>query len=758
MFNYDGADTSAAEVTKAGKHKVGEEDVDIVQNSVAGIVTFEGAATGDFDGEILVTSKVAKVPGDPRWTVTAKFDYADVVVEATDITDGKITDAITAKAAGKVVKNLTLNLAASTAYTVTAPIVAAGNVSITGADGATIDASGIAGDNKQFIVLDNTAEYVTRPDDTKDPSHLYIESVTIKDVTITGMPDGIIRDAQKTLLKSFTIDNCNIQAPNKVFVNFQGKGYVGTLTVKNSTIWSADNAQFFAQYGSRLKNIEGAEAAGWTQAFDIENSTFYHIAYGKNICDFPMNNQKCNVYTLKNNIFVDCGKSAGQVVVGFNKGGTSANPVWDVDGNVFNYDGADTSADEVTKAGKKDDADIVKNSYAGIVTFTDAANGDFNGVLSLASGATAPTTAIGDPRWTLTAAASYTITIGDCIGGTVKCDKPYAAEGTKVYATFTPAEGYSPSGIVPTIKNDAGEDVTKDIQFDEDETGSYLLMPGFNITVSVVFQPLPKFYIFGDMNGWDRTKMIEMTYNKETDKYEYEFAPTSTVYFAFSDKQLTAEEDAADPTWNIFDATNRYSLGPSDVVATLGEIKSLVKGQGGTIVMTRVKQGTTYKISVEKDFNAVTFEGEAAPILPYVVAGSSTELFGTAWDASNEANAMTLNTETGKYEITYTNVTLSAGDILYKIVKDGSTWLPADNKILNIPAAGTYDVTFTIDPATDEITAVATVATGIYNISVDGAAADIFSDGKPVYNLSGQRVFKGYKGVAIKNGRKIVVK
>ena len=57
------------------------------------------------------------------------------------------------------------------------------------------------------------------------------------------------------------------------------------------------------------------------------------------------------------------------------------------------------------------------------------------------------------------------------------------------------------------------------------------------------------------------------------------------------------------------------------------------------------------------------------------------------------------------------------------------------------------DVTFTIDEAT-----------GIIGINVDGVEDDIFSDGKPVYNLSGQRVFKGYKGVVIKNGKKIVVK
>ena len=70
----------------------------------------------------------------------------------------------------------------------------------------------------------------------------------------------------------------------------------------------------------------------------------------------------------------------------------------------------------------------------------------------------------------------------------------------------------------------------------------------------------------------------------------------------------------------------------------------------------------------------------------------------------------------------------------------------------------------TVTQLTDAVTALKAAeeafktATGINGITVDGAANDIFSDGKPVYNLSGQRVFKGYKGVVIKNGRKIVVK
>ncbi len=41
----------------------------------------------------------------------------------------------------------------------------------------------------------------------------------------------------------------------------------------------------------------------------------------------------------------------------------------------------------------------------------------------------------------------------------------------------------------------------------------------------------------------------------------------------------------------------------------------------------------------------------------YTVAGSSDAVFnGTAWDASNSANDMTLDAATGNYVITYANV------------------------------------------------------------------------------------------------------
>ena len=813
VFNFGGADTSADESTG--------DDAEPVKNSVVGRVLFKDAAKGDFGGTFVLAPETTSIPesmGDPRWTLTSAASFAinialgiengtvttkpagyaakdemvtitgtpasgfvvesylvkkgeenvsvgadatfkmpesevlvsavfsktpvDIAIAASDITGGDITAAIAAKKAalaeGETVGNITITLAEGT-YTVSSPIEAPASLTINGAAGAVIDASALE------------AALITTP--AGDLALWKEASLTVKDVTIKGVKKGVYASAGKNYLyNDFQIDNCVIEiaATSGFEFDFRKGGVAKNFTINKSTIY-APEATTNSLYTSQSAQ-KGTEAPGVTvQTFAITNSTLYNLSKGKNFFTHRQSNQKWLAYTIKNSVFLNVGKS-GQVVKGINQGQNGANPTWDIDGNIFNFEGKDTSADETTG----DEAEPVKNSVAGIITFTDAAAGDFGGNFTLAPGTTAPETMPGDPRWTITTAAGYATTVGECTGGIVTVDKPYAAAGEKVYATFTPAEGYSPSGIVPTVKNDAGEDVTSSITFGEDETGSYLIMPAFNITVSVVFQQLPKFYIIGVNGVWDRTAMTEMTYNKETGKYEYEFAPTATAYFAFADYQQTEEEAAADADWSVFNSTYRYSIGEGDLDATLGETKSLSK-VNGTIVL----QPGTYKIVVESDFSAVTITGEVAEDT-YVVAGNSVALFGAEWDVTAEANKMTLNTTTGLYEITYSNVTLEAGTIEYKIVKNGgSTWIPegTDNNLtVTIPSAGTYNVTFTFNPETNKITGAATDATGINGITVDGVSGDIFSDGKPVYNLSGQRVFKGYKGIVIKNGRKIVVK
>lgn len=140
----------------------------------------------------------------------------------------------------------------------------------------------------------------------------------------------------------------------------------------------------------------------------------------------------------------------------------------------------------------------------------------------------------------------------------------------------------------------------------------------------------------------------------------------------------------------------------------------------------------------------------------FVVAGNSAELFGSEWNGEDNNNKMEKQTD-GSYKKVYSNVNLSAGDIEYKIVKNGGTWIPdgmGNNNILSIPADDTYNVTFTIVPAEilDEsvITGEATSTTGINSIEANKKVPTLF------YNIAGQRVNADTKGVLITKGKKFM--
>ena len=289
--------------------------------------------------------------------------------------------------------------------------------------------------------------------------------------------------------------------------------------------------------------------------------------------------------------------------------------------------------------------------------------------------------------------------------------------------------------------------------------------------IAIVKAPTPKFYIIGDMNSWDRTAMTEMTFNAETQAYEYEYAPTTTAYFAFADKQLTADEAAADEEWAIFNATNRYAIGENNVEATLNEAVALQK-VNGTIVLKTVKEGTSYKISVAKDLSTVTITGEAAPEPEptYTVAGAFhvgeddlTSFFGTAWDPTAAANDMEKQ-EDGTYKKVYENVSFTEiGQIQFKIVENHSWdvnygW-DGYNAFFDVTTPATnVTVTFTFDPngATDQDKVKIDVKSA--STAINGIDAEDADDNTPIYNLAGQKVTKSYKGVVIKNGKKYLVK
>ena len=97
--------------------------------------------------------------------------------------------------------------------------------------------------------------------------------------------------------------------------------------------------------------------------------------------------------------------------------------------------------------------------------------------------------------------------------------------------------------------------------------------------------------------------------------------------------------------------------------------------------------------------------------LPFTVTGSSTSLFGSEWDPTNTTNDMVKQADGTTYRLVKENVTLAAGNIEYKVAVNHSwawfTYPEEGNVTLNIPVSGRYNVTFTLDLETAEVTATA---------------------------------------------------
>ena len=141
------------------------------------------------------------------------------------------------------------------------------------------------------------------------------------------------------------------------------------------------------------------------------------------------------------------------------------------------------------------------------------------------------------------------------------------------------------------------------------------------------------------------------------------------------------------------------------------------------------------------------------------VAGSE-GLFETAWDEQSTANEMTKQ-KNNIYILEKKGINLNAQTYEYKVCSnhDWTESYGADpsgrgNAILTITEAGTYDVTFTFNSVTKEVsaTAVRTDTDGISQIAGDVKAKSV------VFNLQGHRVSTPKQGVYIINGKKVVVK
>lgn len=362
-------------------------------------VTFNGAVTTK---DVVVPaeaagSKTIKITRNTAGTnlFITKLEVLRLPVDiALNLESGKdIAAELAAAVEGKDVASITINLAEGGEYTVNSTITTGVDFVING-NGATIDASALEGKMIQW-----TAKAAEDIEWTK-------ADVTIKNVTVKGLKSALFYSNGKYYYGDFTMDNSVVEvAASATTFDYTKGSTVLNFTITNSTIYAPTATQaslYSSQSGQKATEYD----ANAVQTFKIANSTMLNLASGKNFFSHRQSNQKWLAYDVQNSIFVNCGKS-GQVIKGLNGGQNGANPIWTINGNIFNFDGADTSAAESTG----DEAEPVQNSIAAVVTFADAAAGNFNATLALAEGAVAPES-VGDPRWTVTVAGGNEIADG----------------------------------------------------------------------------------------------------------------------------------------------------------------------------------------------------------------------------------------------------------------------------------------------------------------------------------------------------------
>ena len=117
------------------------------------------------------------------------------------------------------------------------------------------------------------------------------------------------------------------------------------------------------------------------------------------------------------------------------------------------------------------------------------------------------------------------------------------------------------------------------------------------------------FYIFGDPTGWELpTNMTAMTWNGETQAYEYTFTTTGTSNFCFSEtNEITADD------WTTFNNSYRYGNGTGNFAADdyINSENSITLSKIGGDGNIQLNTAGTWTISVTPDMK-MTITGKAA--------------------------------------------------------------------------------------------------------------------------------------------------
>ncbi|MBR6180261.1 MAG: DUF4957 domain-containing protein [Prevotella sp.] len=372
-------DISASEET-------GDEE-EPVNFNVEGALVFTGDfASGDFTlGDC--AQKEMHI-GDPRWFVEEGGNIVLTLESGKDIS-AELAAALETTPAPE---SITINLAAGGEYTVSSTLETAAPLTIVGDEEniATIDASALTGPM--------TAISLTPYESSLDAANNFY---TIGDINFTNLKvksltqQLIYGNKVRAFIPNLEVDNCIIEIAggSKTTFDFNGGGVVRDFRVNNSTIYA--NPQHTGQLYSSQSGQKATEVSeDMVQTFSLGASTFYNIAYGKNVMTHRQANQKWLKYEVSSCLIIDCGKE-GQFVKGLNAGQGGSNPVWEIEGNSFQriVDGAFTDVSSKEETG--DEAEPVTDNVEGVVAFAgDYANGDF----TLAY-CPQDINYTGDPRW-----------------------------------------------------------------------------------------------------------------------------------------------------------------------------------------------------------------------------------------------------------------------------------------------------------------------------------------------------------------------
>ena len=338
----------------------------------------------DADGnDVAVTGNTFEMPLTDV-TVTATFKKLPNDVDITIESGNDIYAAVNEAANGAPVKNLTITLEENGEYTLSAPLEAGGNITINGAEGAVIDASGNSG-----AFIQNSASPML---ETNSKSAYVVDNVTIKDVTVKGIQSFVYYDNKKKyVVMDFTIDNSVLELATAsaidAAVNFNAGGAIN-FTIQNSTVYQtgASNVNYFTKYNNSVVPDNGIEGYTACNFWTYKNNTFYKVASnqwhnGGRIA------QKASTMTVdvENNIWVDC--ADGQILrrMFAQKSFSTFVSGSVVNANTFLKDGS-----PVDQGNYGNGSDLTSDPG-----FADAAGGDFT--LAFTSEQWAQKT--GDPRW-----------------------------------------------------------------------------------------------------------------------------------------------------------------------------------------------------------------------------------------------------------------------------------------------------------------------------------------------------------------------